>query len=140
MRARTWKRSPMLTTRVPGIGLTATQLSPFMSCRPPTCWSWQSTVRKSLSVCGTRPKAPGEMGHAGYRFSRRKHVVSSHPSGKRSPAGRRPRRASARTRASVPASFDIAPATSRVTSLLHRYVIYNDMICYNHYCNLNIFP
>jgi len=71
---RTWKRSPTLTMRAPGIGLTATHpAAPFMSCRPPT-WSWQSTVRKSLSVCGTRPKAApsAETGHGGYRFSRRK--------------------------------------------------------------------
>nr|CAB3447293.1 unnamed protein product [Digitaria exilis] len=100
--------------RASGMGLTATHLAPFMSCRPPT-WSWESTVRKSLSV----PKASGDTGHGGYRFSLRKHVVSSHPSGKKqhpSPAPAGGRRASAITRASVPASLDMAPATFRVTS------------------------
>lgn len=75
----------MLTMRALGMGLTASQREPFMSCRPPT-WSWQSTVRKSLSVWGTSPKASGESGHGGYLLSRRKHVLSSQPSGNRSPA------------------------------------------------------
>ena len=98
-----------------GWGLTATQRASFMSCRPPT-WSCHSTVRKSLSVWGTSPKVSGAKGHAGYRFSRRKHVVSSHPAGNASAAWRRPCiRLPASATATALATRDIASATSCIT-------------------------
>jgi hypothetical protein len=75
-------------------------------------------VRKSLSVCGTSPKVSGANGHAGYRFSRRKHVVPSQPAGNAvGPPGRWPR-LSASVAATVSATRDMAFATSCITPLL----------------------
>ncbi|BAS90134.1 Os04g0522625 [Oryza sativa Japonica Group] len=110
----------MLTTRASGRGLTATHRESFIRCRPPT-WSWHRTVRKSLSVCGTSPNVSAAKGHAGYRLSRRKHVVSSHPAGNHgaadAPPPPRPVSSSASAAATVFATRDIASATSCITPL-----------------------
>jgi hypothetical protein len=105
----------MLTMSASGRGFTATQRESIMSCRPPT-WSWHSTVRKSLSVWGTSPKVFTANGQAGYRFSLRKHVVSSHPAGNVPPAASCPS-CSASASATVLATRDIASAASCITPL-----------------------
>lgn len=66
----TWNKSPMLIIKASGLGLMQIHFPSFTSCNPPI-WSWCNIVRKSLSVCGTRPKTSKGMGHGGYLFIRR---------------------------------------------------------------------
>lgn len=111
----TWKRSPILTMSASLLGLTETHLESFMSSRPPT-WSWWSIVRKSLSVCGTNPYISADNEHGGYRFNRRKHVLSSQETISSKSSIFCPK-FSISTPASHLASFCIADAYSTNTSL-----------------------
>lgn len=72
----TWNKSPILTRRACGLGLTPTHIPSFINCNPPT-WSWYTMVRKLESVWGRIPntfEAIVGFEHVGYLFSLRKQV------------------------------------------------------------------